>query len=132
MNSPLEIPYGPNDYDEEVGPVHQPIIRKSVANRLARTFLSDRFTHDDFVAEVRAVSQAAAVSGNFEVALKGYEMLAPSVGVRTRQDAPSQHLHLHNVRSEDDAHELTPDEIKAQLAQIEAMEVSNDDIPEDW
>jgi hypothetical protein len=46
-----------------------------------------------FLAEILAVTRAAAIGGEYRDALKGYEVMGKILGHVS--DAPQQHLHLH-------------------------------------
>lgn len=131
---------------EALPPLSRPEVGNPVARALRKAFEKPRLDAVTWLEEVRAIGQAAAISREFNAATKCYEMIAPSLGVMTKQtEVASQHLHLHNA---EDIHELSPQELREEierrkkrqrLAQLNKQAsdplhkpTSGEDYPEGW
>jgi len=102
-----------NDQDqmeENLHPMQRPTIRSTVGRALEKAYNRLSFDTEDWLVEMRATGQAAALSGEFGDSYKFYELLGRAIGA-VSDPGQQQHLHLHNqaVRVE----EMSTDELMA-------------------
>lgn len=100
LRSVLPMRAASNDDDDlqngHLPAVFQPKIQNAVSRRIQDAFENMQFGLEEWLSEVRAVAQAAALQSHFDTALKAYEMLGRHLGARITPEAQAQiHNHLH-------------------------------------
>jgi len=96
-----------------------PGIRETVALAIHESFSRVAFDASQWVMEVRAVAQAAAVEGDYSIALEAYRMLGRHVGVNLDQKtAETNHLHLHGNMDDHARREASDEELQERMNQI--------------
>lgn len=117
----------PDDDDIPLLPSASRATRSIIDASIQSAFTSQKFGVGEWLQEVRAVSQAAAASGVFDVALKGYEMLGKHLGANISDAAPiNNHLHLHDA---DLMKEASDEDIMANIAHLKRQEAAQGSQP---
>lgn len=87
------------------------MLAQSRTTAMLATFARKGIDHATFCLEVRAVAQAAAEQGEFNAAMKGYEIIGKALGVF----APETHLHLTQNVTANDLARLSDEQLRAYL-----------------
>jgi len=94
-------------------------IRSIVATAIAESFSRVKFDATQWAMEVRAIAQAAAVEGDYSIALDAYKILGRHVGATVDEKAATtQHLHVHGAMDEYDRTEASDEELQERMAEI--------------
>lgn len=104
-----------DDDDDNIHPLQRPNIRSTVGRALEKAYNRLAFDTEDWLMEMRATGQAAALSGEFGDSFKFYELLGRAIGA-VADPASQQHLHLHNQPAR--VEEMSTEEL---LARREAL-----------
>jgi len=96
-----------------------PGIRETVALAIHESFSRVAFDVTQWTMEVRAIAQAAAVEGDYSIALEAYRMLGRHVGaVVDQKSAETNHLHLHGNMDDHARREASDEELQERMNQI--------------
>jgi hypothetical protein len=103
-------------------PTLRPAVREAVAARLHDTYLKLQFELEDWVNEVRALAQTAAMDGHYKTALEAYAILGRELGASVDPSAgpAGNHVHFHNQK--DPVREAPRDELESRLQQIREIQ----------
>jgi len=99
-------------------------IRALVQEAIQDSFSRIKFDAEQWTMEVRAIAQAAAVEGDYTIALEAYRMLGRHVGATVdAQLANTQHLHVHQGPLDDYSRkEATDEELQRRMDEIRAQQ----------
>lgn len=103
-------------------PTLRPAVREVVAARLHETYIQIQFELEDWVNEVRALAQTAAMDGHYKTALEAYTLLGRELGasVDPASGPAGNHVHFHNPK--DPVREAPRDELESRLQQIREIQ----------
>jgi hypothetical protein len=94
------------------------VLQSMMAEKLA--------SNEQLEAEIRTISQVAAINGEFTDALKGYEMIGKMRGLLTDKGrAPANagnHIHFHGDGALEVAREASPEELQARLTELRSVD----------
>ena len=109
-------------------------IRSLVAASIAESFSRVKFDAAQWAMEVRAIAQAAAVEGDYPIALEAYKMLGRHVGATVDEKvATTNHLHVHGAMDDYDRTEASDSELQERMEEIlkqQAKLIEVDVVPE--
>ena len=99
-------------------------IRALVQEAIQSSFSRIQFDAEQWTMEVRAIAQAAAVEGDYGIALEAYKMLGRHVGATVdAQPANTQHVHVHQGPLDDFSRkEATDEELQLRMDEIRAQQ----------
>ncbi len=96
-----------------------PGIRALVQEAISASFSRVKFDAAQWAMEVRAIAQAAAVEGEYSIALDAYRMLGRNLNVTLdQQPADTNHVHLHGPMDAYAQRESTDEELQQRMEEI--------------
>ena len=108
-----------NMSEDDIHPLQRPSIRSTVGRALEKAYNRLSFDTEDWLMEMRATGQAAALSGEFGDSFKFYELLGRAIGA-VSDPAAQQHVHLHNQPAR--VEEMSTDELLARRSVLMAQQ----------